>query len=129
MNIQVVKEILNKQCLDIEDLIVYVLARIYSRVNWGRIVRGIRDPLDVFQHRVLVASYTDKFSKFIERLCRLLGIQSIRIETEVINVLEENNDKVLDKLRHESIVLVCKAYDLYKKLREVKKTEGVRHES
>lgn len=121
MNIQVVKEVLNKQCLDLEDLIAYILAKVYSRVNWRRIVRGGRDPLDVFQHRVLFASYTNTFSNFLERLCRSLNVQSVRIECEVLDVLNRESGKVLDYIRQNSIYLVVKAYDLYKKLREVKK--------
>jgi len=126
LNIQFVKDVLNKEKLSLEDLIVYVLAKVYSRVNWRRIARG-RDPLDVFQHRVLASAYTNAFSKFLERLCLSLGLQSIRIEAEVLETLNKHSDKVLDLIRHNSIYLVVKSYDLYKKLRELKKIEGETH--
>ena len=128
MNVESLKQILSKNKLshvDLENLVVYVLVKVYGKVNWRRIVgRSGRDPLDVFQHRVLAASYTDTFSRFLERLCLSLGIQSVRVEGEVLEALNRNSERVLDLIRHNSIYLVAKAYDTYKKLREVKKKEG-----
>jgi len=118
------QQVLGRQKLLLEDYIIYVLVKTYARVNWRRIARG-RDPLDVFQHRVLASSYVSTFSQFLERLCLSLGLQSVRIESEVLNYLQRNSDKVLDYIRHNSIYLVAKAHDIYRKLRDTfKKVEA-----
>ena len=117
-----VKTFLNKDSLSVEDLLCYVLAKVYAKVNWRKVARG-RDSLDVFQHRVLAAAYQSNFTHFLEKLCRSLGVQSVRIESEVLEYLNKYSNYVLDMIRHNSIYLVVKSYDIYKKLREVKKSE------
>ena len=128
LSVETLRQVFNKRELTIEDLVTYILAKVYAKVNWRRVARG-RDSLDVFQHRVLAASYTNTFSKFLERLCLSLGIQSIRVESDVLEMLNRRSSEVLDLVRHNSIYLVVKAYDLYKKWRELKKVEGVENES
>ena len=105
--------------LTLEDHIIYVLLKVYQRADWRRIARG-RDPLDVFQHRVLAASYQPLFTKFLERLCLSLGIQSVRIESSVLDVLRSNERRALEMLRENSIYYVAKMYDIHKRAREMR---------
>ena len=117
-----VRSVLGEENLTVEDLLCYVLAKVYSKVNWRRIARG-RDSLDVFQHRVLASAYQPSFSRFLEKLCRSLGVQSVRVESEVLEYLNKHSDYVLNMIRHNSIYLVVKMYDIYKRLRDLKKSE------
>ncbi len=112
----------------VEDLLVYVLVRVYMRVDWKKTARG-RDPLDVFQHRVLAAAYAATFRQFLERLCRSLGLQSVRVEAEVLYMLDKHNKEVLELARTSSIYLVAKAYDTYKRIIEQRKKQCTQQKS
>lgn len=118
MDLEEFRRLIDRE-LTLEDHIVYVLLKVYQRADWRRIARG-RDPLDVFQHRVLAASYQPSFPKFLERLCLSLGIQSVRIESSVLDVLRANERRALEMLRENSIYYVAKMYDVYRRAREVR---------
>ncbi len=72
---------------ELDEMIVYVLAKTYIRVPWRRVARG-RSAYDVFQHRVKVTSYMPTVRQFIEKLCHRLWLQSISVDPEIIDRLE-----------------------------------------
>ncbi len=101
---------------DLGEAIARLLATIYLRANWKQIARG-RDPLDVFQHRVLAAAYQPTLKQFIEKLCRGLGIQGVRIDDELLGFLEEHEERVLEELRSSSVYYVARAYNMVRQQR------------
>lgn len=101
---------------ELEEAIVELLATIYKRANWRQIAKG-RDPIDVFQHRVLVAAYQPDLKRFIEKLCRGLSIQGVRIDPQLLAKLRENEELVMEELRNSSVYYVALAY---KRAKEVK---------
>ena len=107
----------------LESRVVYVLAKVYARVPWRKVARG-RDPLDVFQHRVLAASYQQSFAEFLEKLCRGLGIQSVRVESDVLESIKRDESKALEMLRKQSIYLVAKTWEATQKIFESVKRGG-----
>ena len=94
---------------ELEEAIVELLATIYRRANWRQVARG-RDPLDVFQHRVLAAAYQPDLKRFIEKLCRGLGIQGVRIDERLLARLRESEELVMEELRSSSVYYVALAY-------------------
>ena len=93
---------------EIEEMLVEALAQAWRKVDWRKVARG-RDSLDVFQHRVKVASYQESIPKFIEKLAHGLHLQSIPVSPEIIKRLEERRSEALQKLREETIYLILLA--------------------
>lgn len=116
---------LNSPSTSLEDDIALMLAYVYRQFYavQGKKIRG-RNPLDVFQHRVKVASYQPSFRRFIEKLAHGLGLQFISIPAELLEQLDERGDEVLDLLREESVFFVARAYNISKKLKKVKDNEN-----
>lgn len=123
MSLELARAFFGKSELGLEDLIVYVLAKVYNKTDWRRVARG-RDPLDVFQHRVLAAAYMPNFRQFLSKLCLGLGIQGLRIESHVLDVLDRNSQRVLDELRHATHFYVAKAYELAIYMRQRRTGQG-----
>lgn len=99
--------------LELEDAVVEVLVKVMERVDWKKISRG-RDPLDVIQHRVLASAYSDSFERFLDKFCYSLGIQSLRLSDELLDLLKNNSTEAIELIRRSSIFLVARAYNLYK---------------
>jgi len=92
----------------IEATLAEILGAVYSRVDWKKTARG-RVPTDVFQHRLRCASCQSTVRRVLEKLCRGLGLQSVPVDPEKIDFLEENKDTVLEKLREESVYWTLRA--------------------
>ena len=102
-------------------MLAYAWRQFYA--VWGKKIKG-RSVLDVFQHRVKVASYMPTFQRFLEKLAHGLGLQSLSVPGELIEELKGEGDRVMDLLREESVYLVVKAYNLSKKIKIKKGGEG-----
>jgi len=107
---------LNKE---LEEKIVYILAKTYMRVDWKKM--GKRSAYDVFQHRLKVASYRgNNIKTFLEKLCHGLSLQSISVDPQIIEELENRKEEVMEALRTESVYLTLKAAKQSKKIRKEK---------
>ncbi len=103
---------------EIEEKLVYILAKAYMRVNWKKM--GKRSAYDVFQHRLKVASYRgNNIKTFLEKLCHGLSLQSVSVDPCIIEELENSRDDVMNALRTESVYLTLRAAEQSKKLRNM----------
>ena len=100
---------------ELDEKIGVMLGRVYKRVDWKRTARG-RSPLDVFQHRLKVASTMPSIRRLLEKLCHGLGLQGVDVPVNVLDYLEEHREEVLDRLRNESVYYTLLARE---KAREV----------
>lgn len=103
----------DKQNLSIYINITYILAKVYMRVDWKKIIHGnkIRSE-DVFQHRIKSSANRISLRLVLDKLCNSLGLQSIEVLTNIIDDVVNEESKALWILRKESIYLSRKAIEL-----------------
>jgi hypothetical protein len=99
--------------------LAYGLAILYGNADWKSIARSRNVyALDVFQHKTKVAARKMNIRRVFDKICLLLGLQSIPFSSTIIDHLEDHQLKTLDILRKESIYITRKAYELHKRLIE-----------
>jgi hypothetical protein len=103
------------------DKVGNMLALAYMRVNWKKM--GKRSSYDVFQHRLKTSSSQSSVTRFIDKLCKGLSLQSISAKTEDIEYLEERKEEVLRMIREESVYLTLLAAKKAKEMKKKKKEE------
>lgn len=86
-----------------------LLYTIWRKADWGKIAGHKRSAYDIFAHKVKAASHRRNISRFTEKLCHSLGLQSIKLPLKVLRRLERDVDDVLDALRYETIYYVLLA--------------------
>ena len=104
-----------------------ILALAYMRVNWKRM--GKRSSYDVFQHRLKTSSSQQTVTKFIDKLCKGLSLQSISANPEDIEYLESHREEVLRMIREESVYLTLLAAKKAKELKKKKKEKREEEEN
>lgn len=92
----------------VERALIDLLAQVWLRVDWRKISRN-RNPMDVFQHRLKVASYENSITKVIEKLCHGLSLQSVDVPPDLIQLLRQNEADAIDMLRENSVYFVIMA--------------------
>lgn len=60
---------------DEEQALVALLGIVYDAVRWGRM--RVRNPWDVWNHRLRAAATRPTLDGFVSRLCNQLGLQSL----------------------------------------------------
>ncbi len=100
---------------ELYDKIGDLLALAYVKVNWKRM--GTRSSYDIFQHRLKTSSSQSSVTRFIDKLCKGLSLQSISADPSDIEHLEEQKEEILRMLREESVYLTLLAA---KKAKEMK---------
>ena len=103
---------------ELYEKIADVLALAYRRVNWKKM--GRRSSYDVFQHRLKTSSSQVSVTKFIDKLCKGLSLQSISAEPEDIEYLEKHREDVLRMIREESVYLTLLAAKKAKEMKRIK---------
>ncbi len=94
------------------ELAIYWLAKIYMRVDWKKIVRSKNVYSDdVFEHRVKAALSQPNIRRVNDRLCEMLGLQSVAVPARVFDELATNTH-VLRYLRREVVYFTIKATEL-----------------
>jgi len=107
---------------ELENDLELVLADIYSRTNWRKI-NPSGSAYDFFNNKIKVAANESNIKKFIEVLTRKMGQQSISVNPEVIDNLENNKSSVLEKLREETVYWGLRAAAKAKEIKEIRKAK------
>lgn len=106
---------------NMEDMIVYFLAIIYSNISWRKIKTN-KNAHDVFNHRVRAASRRGTLYEFASRLCNYFGMQSIPFEAqELLELLRPYEREVLNLLQREHIPYCVRAIIKAKEIKKEKK--------
>lgn len=98
---------------ELYQLAIYWLAKIYMRADWSKIARSknvYRD--DVFEHRVKAALSQPNIRRINDKLCEMLGLQSVAIPSFVLDELEKDKKTLLRSMRREAIYFTLKATEL-----------------
>lgn len=102
--------------MKIENKIAYVLAKAYRLIPWSKI--KVNNAHKFFMDRIRASSNTRTFKEFIDVLCMKLNIEMMKIDTDVIDFLNENNAITMNLLRHESLYLCNFALETAEKLKK-----------
>ena len=111
---------------ELYNKVAEILALAYRRVNWRKM--GSRSAYDVFQHRLKTSSSQSSVTKFIDKLCKGLSLQSISADPEDIEYLEERKDDVLRMIREESVYLTLLSAQKAKEMKKYKLIGGTEYE-
>lgn len=108
-----------RQQREVEAKLAYVLASVYIRIPWRKI--GVKSAHTFFIERVRAASRASNIKKFIESLEKKVEVPMAQIETQYIDLLEENRAYALNVLRKETNYIVMLALENVDKLKEARK--------
>ena len=106
---------------EVEAKLAYVLANVYMRIPWRKI--GVKSAHTFFIERVRAASRASNIRKFVESLEKKVEVPIIPVETEYLDLLEENRPYALNVLRKETNYIVMLALENVDKLKEARKLQ------
>lgn len=83
---------------------------VWDSADWKKIARA-RSKYDIYAHKLKAAAAQNKISRFLEKLCHSLGLQSVQIDPALIRRLEKEKDSVLKAVRQETIYYMLEALE------------------
>lgn len=92
-----------KQELEVENKLAYVLGLCYTRIPWSKI--KVNNAHAFFMNRIRASSNTRTFKEYLDVLCKKLNIEMIKVDTDIIDFLQENNTITMKLLRNESLYI------------------------
>lgn len=104
------------------EIMIYWLSKIYMRADWKKIARSknvYRE--NVFEHAIKAASAQPNIRRLNDKLCAELGLQSLMVAPNTLDLLETHKKVVLKALRVEAIYFSLKAIELGEHLYKNKK--------
>jgi len=96
---------------EVERAVHKLLRAVWLKADWKKIARQ-RSRYDVFAHKVKAAACQETVPKFLEKLCRSLSLQSVRVPPSLIRILDGCREEVLAALREETIFHVLMATEV-----------------
>lgn len=84
----------------VEDKLAYILAKIYLKIPWTKI--GVKSAHKYFIDRIRASNSSENIKQFIEKLCKKVSVDFVKIDTEIILFLEENRSYCFKLLRNET---------------------------
>lgn len=107
---------------EIEKAWIEVLAHIYRAVDWSKVRRGGKRPLDVFVHRLEFSRNVRDVASLLQRLCNSLSLQGPKLPLDAIDYLRQNESEAMKYVRKYPKLLALYAE---KRARELRKGGGV----
>lgn len=84
----------------IEDELAYCLACVYIKIPWRKI--GVKSTHKFFVDRIRSSSNSRNFKEFIDVFTMKCNVEFLKIDTEIINFLNDHLDITMMLLRKES---------------------------
>jgi len=84
---------------DQHEQISIVIAEIYRKVDWKKMTSIKRSAVDVLTDRIRVASKEPDILRAHDKLCASLHIPTSKINTDLIEILYQDNDNTMRILR------------------------------
>lgn len=103
---------------EIEYKLAFVLASVYMRIPWSKI--GVKSAHKFFVDRIRSSSNSRNFKEFMDIFTRKCNVEFIKIDTDIMNFLDEHLDVTLMLLRKESVFIANYALEVV----ELKKNKG-----
>lgn len=105
--------------MEIENKLAYVLAKVYVQIPWKKI--GVKSAHKFFVDRIRASSSAANFKEFLDLFLKKVNVEFVRIDTEIIDFLEDNRALVMSLLRKESIYIANFALETVDIVKEEKK--------
>lgn len=105
--------------MEIENKLAYVLAKVYVQIPWRKI--GVKSAHKFFVDRIRASSSAANFKEFLDLFLKKVNVEFVRIDTEIIDFLEDNRALVMSLLRKESIYIANFALETVDIVKEEKK--------
>jgi len=109
------------QIKEIESKIGYVLGLTYNHIPWSKI--KVKSSYKFYLDRIRASYNTQNFKEFWEVLCKKLGIEMIKIETDVLDFLDAESACTMQLLRKETLYLGNLGIEVAKQLKEERKQQ------
>ena len=110
-----------KQKMEVENKIAYVLAEIYTRIPWQKI--GVNNAHKFFVDRIRASNNSMDFKQFIDTLCLKVQVEFVKIDTDIMDFLKDNNSYAMSILRKETMYITNFALETVDYLKNKKKLD------
>ena len=106
-------ELSNKE---IESKLAYVLAQVYMNIPWNKI--HISNAHKFFIDRIRASTNTKTFKEYLDVLTRKCNVEIIKIDTNILDFLDENSNITMRLLRNESLYVCNFALETVEELKK-----------
>lgn len=108
--------------LEVENKLAYVLAKAYTLIPWSKI--KVSNAHKFFMERIRASSNTRTFKEYLDVLCMKLNIEMMKIDTNIIDFLNENNNITMKLIRTESLYICNFALETADKIKKGELKDG-----
>lgn len=105
--------------MEVENKLAYCLAKVYVQIPWRKI--GVKSAHKFFIDRIRASSTAPNFKEFLDLFLKKVNVEFVKIDTEIIEFLEDNRALVMNLLRKESVYLANFALETVEIVKEEKK--------
>lgn len=88
---------------ELENKLAYVLAKVYMKIPWTKI--KVNNAHKFFIERMRASNNTRTFKEYLDVVCRKCNVEMVKIDTEIIEYLDDNSSKVMHLLRNETLYM------------------------
>lgn len=104
--------------MKIEEDLAYCLANVYRKIPWRKI--GVKSAHKFFVDRIRASSNSRNFKEFLDVFTRKCNVEFVKLDTEIIDFLEEHLNITMMLLRKESTFIANLSLE---KVDDLKKAE------
>ena len=108
-----------RQEMEIENKLAYVCAEVYTHIPWNKI--NVKSAHKFFVDRIRASAGTRDFKEFVDTFTKKCNVDFVKIDTDVINFLDDNRNLAMNLLRKESVYIANLALEHVDYLKQQKK--------
>jgi len=105
--------------MEVENKLAYVLAKAYVLIPWKKI--GVKSAHKFFVDRIRASANSVDIKQFYDAFCKKLQVEFVKIDKEIFDFLEENNNYAMSILRKESMYIANFALETVDLIKEENK--------
>ncbi len=103
--------------IEIEEKLAYVLASVYIKIPWNKI--GVKSAHKFFVDRIRASSNSRNFKEFLDVFTQKCNVKFVKLDTDIINFLNNNLDITMMLLRKESTFIANYALQTVDELKKI----------
>lgn len=89
--------------IEIEDKLAYALAKVYVRIPWRKI--GVSSAHKFFVDRIRASGNAKNIKEFFDILTKKVNVEFVKIDTDLLQYLDDHREISLMLIRKESIFI------------------------
>lgn len=89
--------------MEVENKLAYALAKCYILIPWRKI--GVKSAHKFFVDRIRASGNAKNFKEFLDIFCRKINVEFVKLDTDVMDFLTEQNEITMMLIRKESTYL------------------------